>query len=754
MTGTGRRILTAALGAAFAVLIFAVLAVAVSAEPVTGTCGDGVFWSLGDDGVMTVSGEGKMDDYDSLSDVPWSDLHASIKDVYVEDGVTTVGRRAFDYCEKIKHVSLARSVEKICDNAFSRCYALEDIAINGHVTEIGKEAFCDDDRLYSLYLGRGIEKIGESAFESCRALRSLRIPAGVTEIGRQAFFGCTGVTTLTLPSTLVSLGEAAFGYCTSVESVTLPASLGEVPDYAFFNCAGLRRVILDEGITSVGEEAFLGCTSLELIYLPETLEEIAPYSVGYYYRYGYHRTDGPEAAAAPGTPGGDYAEENGFPVIVIDRDHLCTSRCEFCGKCLDPSCRYWSCFEKCPGHPFPIEGKTGTVNWRIDEGGVLTLRGEGEAGPFKAGKAPWYPYKRLITRVKVGEGITSVCNYAFWGLYNAEEISLPRGLASVGAKSFFGCESLRSLSLPDTLTRIGDYAFAYCTSITEVTLPDGVTSVGRFAFYRTPLESARLGNVVSVGDSAFDTGGTLKEIELPVTLTTIGRHAFGYAYTGGGFDRTPGFLITGTPGSAAREYARENGFAFVTTDWTFPFTDVSEGAWYRDPVTFAAKRGLFGGVTETEFAPREKMTRGMFVAVLWRLDGRPDAEAGGEPFTDVKPGSYYEKAAAWASENGIVRGVGEGRFDPDGGITREQIAAILMRYADHLGRDVSGRSPLDAFPDGGSVSKYARDAVSWALDGAIVRGVRTDEGDRLNPRAGATRAEVATMIMRFAERVG
>ena len=753
MTGTGRRVFTAAIGAAFAVLLFAVLALAVSAEPVTGTCGDGVYWSLGDDGVMTVSGEGPMDDYDSLTDVPWCDLHGAIKDVYVESGVTTVGRRAFDYCEKIKHVSLAKSVEKICDNAFSRCYALEDIAINGHVIEIGKEAFCDDDRLYSLYLGRGIEKIGESAFESCRALKSLKIPTGVTEIGRQAFFGCTGVTVLTVPSTVTSVGEAAFGYCTSLETVTLPASVGGVPDYAFFNCSGLRRVMLSEGITYVGEEAFLGCTSLEFIYLPETLEEIAPYSVGYYYRYGYHRTDGPEAAAAPGTPGGDYAEENDFPVIVIDRDHVCASRCEFCGKCLDEDCRYWSCYEKCPSHPFPIEGRTGTVNWCVDEDGVLTLWGEGEAGPFKAGQAPWYPYRRLITRIETEEGITSIGNYAFWNLYNAEEINLPTGLDSVGAKSFFGCESLRALALPETLARIGDYAFSYCTSVTEVTLPDGVGTVGRFAFYRTPLKTARLGNAVSVGDSAFDTGGTLKEIELPATLTDIGRHAFGYAYSGGGFDGTLGFLVTGVPGSAAEEYALDNGFAFAPADWTFPFTDVSAGAWYREPVTFAAKRGLFGGVTETEFAPQGKMTRGMFVAVLWRLDGKPAPEAE-NPFTDVKRGAYYEKAAAWASENSIVRGVGEGLFDPDGGITREQIAAILMRYAEYRGRDVSGRSPLDAFPDGNTVSNYAREAVSWALDGAIVRGVRTDDGDRLNPRAGATRAEVATMIMRFAERVG
>ncbi len=753
MTVTARHALAAAVGAVLAFLLFAVLPLAVSAEPVSGTCGDGVSWTLGDDGTMTVSGEGAMDDYDSIAEVPWYDLHASIKKVYVEDGVTTVGRRAFDYCEKLKFVSLSPSVEKICDNAFSRCYALEDIAVNGHVKEIGKEAFCDDDRLYSLYLGRGIEKIGESAFESCRALTSVKIPAGVTEIGDQAFFGCTGIVKATIPSTVEHIGQAAFGYCTSLLKITIPASAGVVPDYAFFGCSSLKSVTVSEGITSVGEEAFLGCTSLGFIYLPETLEEIAPCSVGYWYKYGYHKIEGLEIAAHVGSEGGGYAAENGFSLVVVDPMHVCSKKCEFCGKCLDPGCRYYSCYEKCPGHPFPVEGRSGNVLWSLSEDGTLTLTGSGEMTSYRAGSAPWYPYARLITRVLVEEGITSVGSYAFRGLYNAREIILPGGITSVGAKAFFDCTSLVAIDLPDTLEKVGDYAFAYCSSVRDVDLPDSVTSVGRFAFYRTPLETVSLGSVTSVGDCAFDTGGALREAALPATLVRIGRYAFGYSYSGGGFDKVPCFLITGESGSAAEDYAREHGFAFVTPDWTFPFTDVSATVWYRDPVEFAARRGLFGGVTETLFAPQDKMTRGMFVTVLWRMEGKP-APAGGSPFSDVKRGAYCEKAASWASENGIVNGVGKGKFDPNGGVTREQIAAMLMRYAGYRGADVSGRASLEGFPDGGSVSKYAEEALSWALDCGVVRGVKTEDGVRLNPRAGATRAEVATMIMRFAQRAG
>ncbi len=747
------RTFTVAAGAVLIFLLLAFLSVGASAEPVSGTCGETAFWTLGDDGVMTISGEGPMDDYDSLSEVPWTDLHASVKRVIFTGNVTNVGRHSFDYCEKLKYVTLGPKVERIGDNAFSRCYALEDIAINGNVIEIGREAFCDDYSLWCLYLGRGIERIGESAFESCRSLESVNIPRGVTEIGPQAFFGCTGMVSLTVPKDVTSIGQAAFGYCTSLEEISLPSSVGSVPDYAFFNCTSLRRVMLGEGITSVGEEAFLGCGSLEFVYLPGTLESIPPYSLGYYYRDGYHSFGIFDTAAAPGTPGGDYVEENGLLLITIDPDHECGSVCEFCGKCLDPECRYYNCYEKCPGHTFPVGGKEGNVTWFFDGEETLTLTGEGEMTPFRAGSAPWYPYRRLITRVTVGEGFTSVGNYAFWELYNAREIILPERITFFGTKSFFGCSSLEILEIPDGVVRIGDYAFSCCESVTAVELPDSVEEVGRFAFYRTPLENVSLGRVVSVGDCAFDTRGTLREIACPPSLVRIGGRAFGYRYTGGRFDRTPGFLISGEAGSAAEEYAAENGFPFVTGEWVLPFADVGEKVWYRNSVEFTAKRGLFGGVTATEFAPSRPMTRAMFVTVVWRLDGKPMPE-NGNPFIDVKRGSYYEKAAAWASECGIVGGIGGGRFDPDGSVTREQIAAILMRYAAYRGENVSGRAPIDPFPDGSRVSRFARNAVEWALDNGILRGIKTEDGVYLMPRESATRAEVATMIMRFSEQTG
>ena len=141
------------------------------------------------------------------------------------------------------------------------------------------------------------------------------------------------------------------------------------------------------------------------------------------------------------------------------------------------------------------------------------------------------------------------------------------------------------------------------------------------------------------------------------------------------------------------------------------------------------------------------MTRAMLVTVLWRYAGRP--EAGKNPFTDVPAEQWYTEAVTWAAENGVVSGVGNGRFAPNGNITREQMASILFRYAKLTGLDTSKRGELAGFPDEGQVSSWAREALSWAVGEGIISG--TAEGGRtiLKPQGNATRAQVASILMRF-----
>lgn len=184
------------------------------------------------------------------------------------------------------------------------------------------------------------------------------------------------------------------------------------------------------------------------------------------------------------------------------------------------------------------------------------------------------------------------------------------------------------------------------------------------------------------------------------------------------------------------------------TDGTLPFTDVRETDWFYDDVVFAYENGLFSGTTATTFSPYASMTRAMLVTVLYRLEGEP-AVTGRSGFSDVTIGSYYEAAVTWAADNGIVNGTSATTFSPSENVTREQMAAILCRYAQYKQYGTSASASLSAFSDAAAVSTYAKAPLSWAVAEKLVNG--TD--GKLLPRASATRAQVAAILHRFVENI-
>lgn len=195
------------------------------------------------------------------------------------------------------------------------------------------------------------------------------------------------------------------------------------------------------------------------------------------------------------------------------------------------------------------------------------------------------------------------------------------------------------------------------------------------------------------------------------------------------------------PNGAANVYARFSGSGL-------PFADVPSGSWYYDDVAYVYDTGLMTGLTVTAFGPNLSTTRGMIVTILWRMENEPAAKHGC-PFADVRRGSYYEQAIAWASENGIVTGFDASTFAPDRAITREQLAAILFRFAAYRGMDaVTLRENLSSFQDQAAISAYAVSALNWAVGEGLMQGT----GDKLEPTGNATRAQVAAMLRRFMQR--
>lgn len=191
-------------------------------------------------------------------------------------------------------------------------------------------------------------------------------------------------------------------------------------------------------------------------------------------------------------------------------------------------------------------------------------------------------------------------------------------------------------------------------------------------------------------------------------------------------------LLCATPVAAAADYS-----------------DVAEDAWYYESANYVTEHGLMSGVGNGAFSPDTNMNRAMLVTVLHRLEGAPEITGNGN-FSDVPDGSWYTSAVSWAASNQIVSGIGGGRFDPNGVLTREQLVTILYRYANMKSYDTSVSADLDDFSDAAIVSGYAAQAMRWAVGNQIISGVG---GGRLEPQGSATRAQTAAMLMRFMQNI-
>ena len=278
--------------------------------------------------------------------------------------------------------------------------------------------------------------------------------------------------------------------------------------------------------------------------------------------------------------------------------------------------------------------------------------------------------------------------------------------------------------------------------------PSGGSSGGSVTTYAIAVGSVENGTVECISKEA-------KGNEVLVTLTPDEGYEVGSLQvvkdSGGEVSvtkRGDGEYLFTMPGEAVRVIAAFVEAQEEADEWNNPFADVAEGAWYYDAVAYASQNGLMNGVSADSFAPDATTSRGMIVTILYRLEDSPSAAQA--DFADVAAGAYYAGAVAWASANGIVTGYGDGTFGPDTAITREQLAAILYRYAQYLGLEVSQTADLTGYGDAADISEWAQQAFAWAVREGLISGM--DDGT-LAPQGTATRAQVATILMRLCEKL-
>ena len=433
-----------------------------------------------------------------------------------------------------------------------------------------------------------------------------------------------------------------------------------------------------------------------------------------------------------------------------------------------------------------------SITWSFEPiDGLLTIEGEGAMPDWSYSEgAPWYLYRSRIFKVVLGEKITSIGAYAFNECARLTEVDAaeatlgaigagamsncvqleavkfkPASKLDVGADAFFGCTALKTIDLSADEGTIGAGAFSGCTALTEAALPKSVPALEPETFLGCAVLS-KLNvpdGLESIGKSCFRGCEMLPGLTFPGTLKSVDRYAFNgckkrtFTFTGDMPDFAPAKDV-----SSSFESDAVLCFPFEADEWTWPvckgyetkivypaldsvFNDLKKDAWYIPSVQHVYYTGLMNGVKEGEFSPQGLVSRGQLVTVLYRLAGEPDVE-GEVSFTDVAQNAYYYDAVCWAQSAGVVNGVSDTRFAPNDRISRQQLCTILYRYAGILELTLTQRDPLTNFSDASKIAEYARDAVSWCVATSLINGKSSTQ---LDPTGNATRAEIAKILTSF-----
>ncbi len=503
-------------------------------------------------------------------------------------------------------------------------------------------------------------------------------------------------------------------YCSqTATSVIIPPEIDGIAvvaigDNAFHECELLAELALPDSLQSIGHYAFFGCTALTEVQLPPDITEIP---LGTFYGCtGLREMYIPEGVTALG----DYA----FWCCSSMENIWLPATVERLGNQV-----FYECYN--------LEGiwvDEDNPTYSSDINGVL--------------------FNHDMTElIQAPDGISG-------------DYILPDGVERIDLFAFSFCRELSTVTFPESLEFIGYQAFSWCDALVGAYFHGDAPRIGGDIFHGCDLD------VLTVYYDESKEGWTTpkwcgyhSEIWIPLHSHNYVQQVTVPTCTEGGYtvylcdcgeyyvsDHTEALGHNYVVGTCSRCGEKDPDYVPPVS-----FSDVSESAWYATSVNYAVAHGLMNGMGGNQFEPNTSMTRGMLVTVLWRYAGEP--KEGSNDFSDVPSGQWYAEAVAWAAHNGIVTGVGNGRFDPNGTITREQLATILFRYCNAEGLDTSGRTELGSFPDKGKISAYAEDALSWAVSEGLVTGTKTGSSTYLDPKGNATRAQVATILMRFIENV-
>ena len=711
---------------------------------------------------LTISGTGAMPDFDFPNGnlAPWWNyealgmltsfgnfkLEGELKKVVIQDGVTNVSNYALFFLPAATQITLPESVTSIGRYGIALCAKLKGISLPKAVTGIGDFGLAGNS-FTAVLLPDGLQTLGRGAFDACASLSGMTLPAAitavpdkcfndctklltvdykgeVTAIGERAFEGCKSLTKAPIPAGVTALGNSAFNGCVALTDVTLPGGVTAVPDACFQDCTALADMKLPATVTSVGHNAFTGCKALKDVRCygaPPTVQpggaaehSFEPGIVTIHYNpdpvYGWtFDTDGTWQGYKVSSKGAclhtGYGTTKNTVPATCGADGRIDTVCANCGEIIATK----------------VIPATGAHTW--DNGTVTTEPTETTPGvrTFTCAvcsqtKTEVIPATGAHTFVFT-KNVAPTCTEAGYDLYTCRD-----------------CGASEQRNVKPALGHKWDSG--------TVTAEPTETDPGTMTYTCTVCGQTKTEVIPATGPHTHVWGeGT---VTVAPTETTPGVRT--YTCTVCGKTRTEIIPATGSavcPGGAACP--------------SFRFRDVpAPSNWAHEGIDYCVRHGLMSGFDATTFSPDTVSTRAQIVMILYNLSGdTTDYSKYYVPFTDVKPGTWYYNAVAWGYDKDIVSGMTPTTFAPDGLITREQMAVLLYGYTEkYAPAYLGGAASLNGFPDAASVSNWAYAAMSWAVGNGLISGIASNGADYLAPSGGATRAQIAAIMMRYCRLTG
>ena len=612
---------------------------------------------------------------------------------------------------------------------------------DGTIKVMAAGEYIESATIPSTINGKPVTEVAYAGFQGCKYLKTVTLPNSITEIGSSAFDGCSSLVSINIPSKVTEIPYWGFENCSSLKSINL-SNITKINPNAFFGCSSLSSVTFSSKLQSIGDSAFRENKALQSITLPSKLTYI----------------------------GASAFQESGLTSITIPAN-------------VTQMASNYGAFEGCTSL------KTATINASVKElpsnlfkdCTALTTVKFSSNSPITKFKESTFEGCTSLTSVTLPQKLTGISASCFKDCTSLKNITIPDSVESLNMWSFEGCTSLVTISLPYNVKKVDRYAFADCSALRNIYFTKSIQEIEDWAFYGNTSKSIRFYGYSGTAAKYFaqDNGYSFTELTPVSSISITGSNSVlkGKTITlkatvspSGAYNKnvvwsssnnsvatvSQAGVVTGVKsGTATITAMAKDGTGVkktykVTVKLTdLPFRDVIVSDWFYSSVKYTYQNGIISGATSTEFRPNAKITRGMIVTILWRMEGSPKV-TGVKDFTDVK-GQYYYDAVRWAAKYGVVNGYGDGRFGPNANITREQLATILCNYSKYKKKYTSSTVNTSKYKDWNRVSSYARASMQWAIAKGVVTG--KDNGTRVDPLGTASRGEAAVMIYNYCTKI-